>query len=405
MGWFGTEGPVDETVVRIKSINMRFYKTAVRCMWVAAAVIAARGQTQIDLRTQGKNIDFSAATSTRPSKTGTSLPAACSIGETFLKTDAPAGKNLYVCTAQGVWTVQGVEIPNPTGKSNQILSNDGINYLWQSLGGDIMGPPGSVVVGGLSGRKLSSTVPLDGQFLRWNGALQQWEATTLAGALSVFGRTGAITAQTGDYSFPQIAGAVASWQLPAAAGDLSGALPGPTVVKIQGRPVSITTPISGQVLGWDGAQWTPQSVGGAVASVYGRTGAVSAQYGDYNFGQISGSVAVGQLPGAGGDLSGTLTTATVSKLQSRPMAPASPSTGQVLTWDGSQWTPQNPASGGAGGGLDRTVSNTYAAGAKQTFVPNLSTSAINVTPGTLPTYAAAGDVAIDSGDGNKPEGL
>jgi hypothetical protein len=221
------------------------------------------------------------------------------------------------------------------------------------------------------------------------------------GALSVFGRTGAIAAQTGDYSFSQIAGTVAGWQLPAAAGDLSGALPGPAVVKIQGRPVAATTPISGQVLGWDGAQWTPQSVSGAVASIFGRTGAVNAQYGDYNFGQISGSVALGQLPGAGGDLSGTLTSATVSKLQSRPMAPAAPSTGQVLTWDGSQWTPQNPSSGGAGGGLDRTVSNTYVAGAKQTFVPNLSTSGINVTPGTLPTYAAAGDVAVDSGDGNK----
>jgi hypothetical protein len=143
--------------------------------------MAARGQTQIDLRTQGRNIDFSAATSTRPSKTGTSLPAACSIGETFLKTDAPAGKNLYVCTAPGVWTVQGVEIPDPTGNANRILSNDGTNYQWLGFGGDIGGPPGSVVVSGLSGRKLSSTVPLDGQFLRWNGALQQWEATTLAG--------------------------------------------------------------------------------------------------------------------------------------------------------------------------------------------------------------------------------
>ena len=71
-------------------------------MCVAAAVIAARAQTQIDLRTQGRNVDFSTAASTRPSKTGTQLPAACSIGETFLKTDAAAGKNFYVCTASGV---------------------------------------------------------------------------------------------------------------------------------------------------------------------------------------------------------------------------------------------------------------------------------------------------------------
>ena len=65
----------------------------------AAMSGAARGQTQIDLRTQGKNIDFSSAARTRPSKTGTLVPAVCTIGETFVKTDAAAGKNLYVCTA------------------------------------------------------------------------------------------------------------------------------------------------------------------------------------------------------------------------------------------------------------------------------------------------------------------
>ena len=150
---------------------MRFHKTAVRCVCVAAAVMAARGQTQIDLRTQGRNVDFSNAASTRPSKTGTLLPATCSIGETFLKTDAAAGKNVYVCTAAGVWTVQGVEVPSPAGKADQVLSNDGSGYFWRGFGGDISGAPGAVTVGGLGGRKLSSAVPLDGQFLRWNGTL------------------------------------------------------------------------------------------------------------------------------------------------------------------------------------------------------------------------------------------
>ena len=138
--------------------------------------------------------------------------------------------------------------------------------------------------------------------------------------------------------------------------------------------------------------------------MFGRTGAVTAQAGDYSFGQISGSATVGQLPAAGGDLSGTLTSATVSRLQSRPMASTAPSTGQVLTWDGSQWTPQAaPSGGGSGGvsGLDRTVSNTYTAGAKQTFVASGATSGINVMPGTLPTSPAAGDVATDASDGNK----
>ena len=74
---------------------MKFNRTALRWVCVAAAMIgAARGQTQIDLRTQGKNIDFSSAARTRPSKTGTSVPSVCTIGETFVKTDA-AGARTY----------------------------------------------------------------------------------------------------------------------------------------------------------------------------------------------------------------------------------------------------------------------------------------------------------------------
>ena len=59
------------------------------------------------------------------------------------------------------------------------------------------------------------------------------------------------------------------------------------------------------------------------------------------------------------------------------------------------------AAGGGVNSVDKTLSNTYTAGAKQTFVPSLSTSGINVTPGTLPTNPAAGDISLDSGDANK----
>ena len=104
-------------------------------------------------------------------------------------------------------------------------------------------------------------------------------------------------------------------------------------------------------------------------------------------------------------MSGALINATVSKLQNRPMSTTAPSSGQVLAWDGSQWTPQTVTSGGGGGGsansVDKTLSNTYTAGAKQTFVPSLATSGINITPGTLPTNPAAGDISLDSGDANK----
>jgi hypothetical protein len=445
---------------------------------------AARGQTQIDLRTQGKDIDFSTAARTRPSKTGTLIPSVCTIGETFLKTDAVAGKNLYVCTAMNVWTVQGVEVPDVTGKAGQVLTNDGSGLSWLGIAGDVSGAPGAITVTGLGGRKLGSLTPLDGQYLKWNGGTQQWEPTTLAGAMSVFGRTGAIAAQTGDYTFGQIAGSVGASQLPAVGGDLNGTLTGAKVVRIQSLAVSSTTPLSGQVMAWDGSQWTPQNVAGGLSSVYGRTGAVTAQTGDYSFGQISGTASSGQLPVAGGDLSGVLTSATVAKIQGHaisasaptsgqvltwsgtqwagqaagggvtstfgrtgavtaqtgdytftqilgtvgtgqlpsmggdvsgspgattvlrmqnwPIAATAPTTGQVLMWSGSQWLPQTPASGGGGiNSVDKTISNTYWSGAKQIFVPSLSTSGLNVTPSTLPTNPAAGDISLDSGDANK----
>ena len=113
---------------------MKFNRTALRWVCVAAAMIgAARGQTQIDLRTQGKNIDFSSAARTRPSKTGTSLPATCMVGETFLKTDAAAGRNSYVCTAANVWSMQGIEVPDPAGKADHVLATDGNALLWQAF--------------------------------------------------------------------------------------------------------------------------------------------------------------------------------------------------------------------------------------------------------------------------------
>ena len=55
--------------------------------------------------------DFSAATSTKPSKAGTALPATCSIGETFFKTDATTGANLYGCSRADLQALDGDMAP------------------------------------------------------------------------------------------------------------------------------------------------------------------------------------------------------------------------------------------------------------------------------------------------------
>ncbi len=96
--------------------------TRTQRLWTTALLLAgwgtgASGQTRVDLRTQVKNIDFSEAESTKPAKTGTELPATCSVGEQFFKTDAVAGQNEYGCTAPNTWTQlgAGTKLPGQFG--------------------------------------------------------------------------------------------------------------------------------------------------------------------------------------------------------------------------------------------------------------------------------------------------
>jgi hypothetical protein len=177
------------------------------CYSVAAA-LAGTGdaQTRIDLRTQGKSVDFSGATFTLPSQTGTQLPATCSVGASFFLKTAAAGQNWYMCTSANQWSMQGT--PTVSGKANSILSTDGASLIWKTLGGDVSGSTSSVTVTGIQNRAIAATAPGIGQVLTWTGT--QWGPTNLAGVsvASVFGRNGAVTAQTGDYTVSQVTNAV-----------------------------------------------------------------------------------------------------------------------------------------------------------------------------------------------------
>ena len=257
----------------------------------------------------------------------------------------------------------------------------------------------------LQGRALAATAPSSGQVLEWNATTSQWvpaagetgnaayvfvsqTSLTIPGTTHQFGTANLIvdcfdsetppqrveadkiqispttynvtvnfaTAQSG-YCVVNGAGTASvsgGGGIPAVAGDLSGTTTAATVTGIQNRPVANTAPSSGQALVWNAtaSMWQPTTVaggGGAVSTVFGRAGAVAAQTGDYSFGQISGSVASTQLPGASGDLSGTLTAATVTGIQSRAVANTAPSSGQALAWNGSQWAPATIS--GSGGGV------------------------------------------------------
>ena len=70
---------------------------------IVLLAVIGNGQTRVDLASQGRNIDFSRAASTKPFKTGAVLPVTCSLNEVFLETDN-AGNTLYSCSIPNQWS-------------------------------------------------------------------------------------------------------------------------------------------------------------------------------------------------------------------------------------------------------------------------------------------------------------
>lgn len=163
-------------------------------MFLAAAAMC--GQTQIDLRTQSKSIDFSAANPTKPMTAGALLPATCTAGQMYLLLNAPPGSNVYACVATNQWSLEGGASPLPpvTGNSGDVLSTDGTSVLWTAPGGDVSGAPGAMAVTGIQGHPVSNLAPSAGQMLVWNPAIQSWQPQTVTG-----GGAG-MSSQLGDFS-------------------------------------------------------------------------------------------------------------------------------------------------------------------------------------------------------------
>jgi hypothetical protein len=207
-----------------------------------------------------------------------------------------------------------------------ITGNLQIIELQRDLGGTLENP----LVVGLQGRPFSTAVPNAGDVIVWDGIA--W-----------------------------IPGNVLAHSFFFASGDLSGDGYNQTVVGLDGRPISPSIPSLGEALIFDGTEWAPDFAFVAGGDLTGSAGVqtIAALQGTPLLAsggnaptpgevlQFNGSYWSPQIVSsftAGGDLSGSPTNQTVSKLQGTTLTIGSPGTGQALIFNGSAWAPGSAGS-------------------------------------------------------------
>ena len=87
----------------VRGLSMKHFAFAAGLLALAGGL---EGQTQVDLRVQSKDINFSNATATLPMQVGTVLPAVCATGQMFFKSNAASGSNLFGCVATNTWALE-----------------------------------------------------------------------------------------------------------------------------------------------------------------------------------------------------------------------------------------------------------------------------------------------------------
>jgi len=211
--------------------------------------------------------------------------------------------------------LQGRGVSNVTPATGEVLEYDGTNWTPRAKNSYSAGTGISIASGTISaqnttdmwnadklrGRGVSTTSPSSGEVLKWNGTT--WAPAADNGASYSAGTgisiaSNAINATNG----------TAMWNAD----------------KIQGRAASTSTPNNGDVLKWSGSAWAPATDNGASYSA--GTGITISS----NTIAASNGSAIWNA----------------EKLQGRSMSSTAPTTGQVLKWNGSAWTPAKDSSGG-----------------------------------------------------------
>ncbi|AHI05666.1 cell wall surface anchor family protein [Bdellovibrio bacteriovorus W] len=290
------------------------------------------------------------------------------------------------------------------------------------LAGDVTGSIGVSKVERIQGKNISATAPTNNQVLQWNGSA--WTPSTLpagnAGTVTSVGSSTTALSVSNPTTTPTLTLAIgttantvaagddarfADSRIPkgAAGGDLSGTYPNPSVNRIQGQSLALTGVTEGQLLTYKSNQWVPATLQASDVTGLSAMLAPYLKTADFNTAVANAGCAVHQTMtytsvagftcqsinvGLAGDVTGSIGTSKVERIQGKDVSATAPTNNQVLQWNGSAWTPSTLPAGNPG-----TVTNVSATLPVRVTSPS-STPQISVDAATS---AAKGVVQIGTG--------
>ncbi|WP_148285288.1 hypothetical protein [Flavobacterium sp. B17] len=167
---------------------------------------------------------------------------------------APAGATASI-TAAGYYYFDGTNWQKMTGAAAADATTTSKGII--QLAGDLAGTAASPTVAKIQNKTVSSTVPTNGQVLKYNTGTSSWEPAADTDTNTTYTAGSGITL-TGT-SFSANDATTSAKGIVQLAGDLAGTATSPTVAKIQSKAVSSTAPTNGQVLKYNTttSSWEP----------------------------------------------------------------------------------------------------------------------------------------------------
>ncbi|ASD62624.1 tail fiber domain-containing protein [Bdellovibrio bacteriovorus] len=197
----------------------------------------------------------------------------------------------------------------------------------------------------------------------------------------------------------------------AAAGDLGGTYPNPSVAKIQGVAVSATAPTNGHFLKFNGTQWLSAQI--STGDVNGLTATLNnyMAQADFNTAVANANCAAHQTMywnavsgfncqsinvSVAGDVSGTIGAVAVNKIKGITVDTTGLAAGQVLKYDGTKFAPAADNDANSGGTVTNIATGTGLSGGPITSTGTISLANTAVTAASYGSSTQVGTFTVDA---------